>query len=72
MLFSDLIVCIFPAIDLSEKGNHIGKIFENFKNSGLDPGVQTPTNFSAINTVYFSRMTVYKCYFILFLAASAA
>ena len=29
VLFSDLIVCIFPAIDPCKKGNHIGKSFKN-------------------------------------------
>ena len=29
VLFSDLSVCIFPPIDPSEKGSHIGKSFKN-------------------------------------------
>ena len=29
VLFSDLIVCIFTAIDSSDKGNHIGKSIKN-------------------------------------------
>ena len=39
VLFSDLIVCIFQAIDPSEKGNHIGKSFKN-ENSGLNLAIR--------------------------------
>ena len=45
MLFSDLIVCVFSATDPSEKGNHIGKSFEN-QNFALDPFVRIPSNLS--------------------------
>ena len=43
--FCDLIVCIFPAIDLSEKDNHIGKTFKN-QNSCLNRDVRIPSNLS--------------------------